>query len=596
MKLSIKMTLVFSVMMLAALLILSSHATQSSIEGANKFTAMRFQNMSTSIVRDIEQDFSMMRLTMDELTGNIFFMAALNQAVRDDSADQKMGIAASKAALSQFYQSPLVDNYYRVSFYTRQGLFVTSRADRGDMLVSGSPEAAKVINGLPWLDRVDTTLSSLIIPTHEDYLSPHRETPVYSIVQQIFHQGKPIGYIEISKEHSHLERIMGFVDNPAEGVVQAVFDDGEILFSSTDQQLFWPEDFPTGVLTTVNAGAQGGAFSALHTAIEAMNLHLYIAQDSQVTKLGNDMLRSDMFTRTLYITLPTILLIALFSVSLTKSIRQLTKKVRQIPAQSMLNSDNLSIQELTLTVTSPRDRETYELEQVFNTMMLRLRENTINEITLREGILQAQLSALQTQINPHFIYNTLNIISAKSMDCGNFEIIEICDQFAQMLRYSTDTHSPTATMSEEIENVRNYLMLAKARYEDHLEFTIDMPENLGTVSVPKLTLQPIVENALTHGFDGKNVVRKLSVTGRIVKKQLILEIRDNGTGFSPEMLTSLHRRIEEIEQGKATIANTGGHIGLINTCLRLHYYSSGAMHISIRNDAGAVITITMPCC
>ena len=596
MKLSIKMTLVFSVMMLAALLILSSHATQSSIEGANKFTAMRFQNMSTSIVRDIEQDFSMMRLTMDELTGNIFFMAALNQAVRDDSADQKMGIAASKAALSQFYQSPLVDNYYRVSFYTRQGLFVTSRADRGDMLVSGSPEAAKVINGLPWLDRVDTTLSSLIIPTHEDYLSPHRETPVYSIVQQIFHQGKPIGYIEISKEHSHLERIMGFVDNPAEVVVQAVFDDGEILFSSTDQQLFWPEDFPTGVLTTVNAGAQGGAFSALHTAIEAMNLHLYIAQDSQVTKLGNDMLRSDMFTRTLYITLPTILLIALFSVSLTKSIRQLTKKVRQIPAQSMLNSDNLSIQELTLTVTSPRDRETYELEQVFNTMMLRLRENTINEITLREGILQAQLSALQTQINPHFIYNTLNIISAKSMDCGNFEIIEICDQFAQMLRYSTDTHSPTATMSEEIENVRNYLMLAKARYEDHLEFTIDMPENLGTVSVPKLTLQPIVENALTHGFDGKNVVRKLSVTGRIVKKQLILEIRDNGTGFSPEMLTSLHRRIEEIEQGKATIANTGGHIGLINTCLRLHYYSSGAMHISIRNDAGAVITITMPCC
>ena len=60
---------------------------------------------------------------------------------------------------------------------------------------------------------------------------------------------------------------------------------------------------------------------------------------------------------------------------------------------------------------------------------------------MREGTLQAQLSALQTQINPHFVYNTLNIISAKSMESGNYEVIEICDQFAQMLRYATDTRS-----------------------------------------------------------------------------------------------------------------------------------------------------------
>ena len=82
---------------------------------------------------------------------------------------------------------------------------------------------------------------------------------------------------------------------------------------------------------------------------------------------------------------------------------------------------------------------------------------------MREGTLQAQLSALQTQINPHFVYNTLNIISAKSMESGNYEVIEICDQFAQMLRYATDTRSRTATMAEELENVRYYLMLSKAR-------------------------------------------------------------------------------------------------------------------------------------
>ena len=149
-------------------------------------------------------------------------------------------------------------------------------------------------------------------------------------------------------------------------------------------------------------------------------------------------------------------------------------------------------------------------------------------------------------------------------------------------------------MAEEIENVRNYLMLAKARYEDNLEFTIDVPKDLSAITVPKLTLQPLVENALNHGFDGTNMLRRLSITGQEKGGSLILEIRDNGTGFSDEMLLSLRTRIEEIEAGKVSIEASGGHIGLINTCLRLYYYSQGKMHVAIGNDHGAVITMTLP--
>ena len=209
--------------------------------------------------------------------------------------------------------------------------------------------------------------------------------------------------------------------------------------------------------------------------------------------------------------------------------------------------------------------------------------------------MKAQLNALQAQINPHFIYNTLNIISAKSMESSNYDVIEICDQFAQMLRYSTDMSSRTATMAEEIENVHNYLMLAKARYENNLEFAIDVPENLGSITVPKLTLQPLVENALTHGYNGYNELRKLTVTGRIEDEKLILCIRDNGTGFSEDRLQKLQEGIRRIENGTLSMEESGGHIGLLNTCLRLHFYSNGQMHISIHNDSGAVITMVMPC-
>ena len=265
-----------------------------------------------------------------------------------------------------------------------------------------------------------------------------------------------------------------------------------------------------------------------------------------------------------------------------------------MPSCGILMNDAASLQALNETVTAPTDREIHTLEHAYNDMMTQLRESTINEMALREGALQAQLSALQTQINPHFIYNTLNIISAKSMEKGNLEIIEICDQFASMLRYSTDTRSRTATLREEIENVHDYLMLAKARYEDNLEFEIAVPQELYDVTVPKLTLQPLVENALTHGFNGKNILRRLSVIGTVTEKDLILTIRDNGTGFSDESLETLRRRIREIDAGKVSIDKSGGHIGLTNTCLRLHYYSNGTMHISIRNDNGAVITLSMP--
>ena len=213
---------------------------------------------------------------------------------------------------------------------------------------------------------------------------------------------------------------------------------------------------------------------------------------------------------------------------------------------------------------------------------------------MREGTLQAQLSALQTQINPHFVYNTLNIISAKSMESGNYEVIEICDQFAQMLRYATDTRSRTATMAEELENVRYYLMLSKARYEDNLEFTIDVPDNLNALVVPKLTLQPLVENALNHGFNGSNALRKLWITGKIHQGEFVLEIRDNGNGFSEDMLRQLRYQISRVEANSLSIESSGGRIGLVNTCLRLHYYSKGTMHMTLRNDQGAVVTLTFP--
>ncbi len=199
------------------------------------------------------------------------------------------------------------------------------------------------------------------------------------------------------------------------------------------------------------------------------------------------------------------------------------------------------------------------------------------------------------QSNPHFIYNTLNIISAKGMECGSEEIIDICDQFARMLRYSSDLHSTTSSLGEELQNARCYLQLVKARYEDQLSYIIDVPEDMASLVLPKLTLQPIVENALTHGFAGRTDPREVRILGQTVGGMLVLTIQYNGNGFSAESLQRLRSSFQQMEQDFTRFVAEGGeHLGLTNTYLRLLHASKGAIRMQLHNDYGAVIILTMP--
>lgn len=590
-KLSVKMVLLFSAIMLLAILAFTSYAIDMSISGARNYTSGRFKNMSASITRDIEQNIELMSLTIDDLTKNLSFMANLNQFVRDDSSDGKVGIAARNAAEQHLMQSRILDTFYQVAFFTRDARCVTNQADAEHELKSSSRELAAVVDGMPFLDTADHTDAFLILPPHENFFCVPNGERVYSVLRRVQYFGRTIGYIEVSERCDTLERILSFVDNDAIRV-QVYFDDGTLFYSSTDELLPFDASIPTGAMLDWQSGGQ--SIQVQHTALAGLRLHLFVWQDASVSNRQNRGIQKNMLSRAFLILLPGIASIVLVSMLLTRSIRRLTKKVQQMQVGRVLQDGEDALSSLNTQVTSRSDREIFDLEQAFNQMMLQLRSSTMNELAMREGTLQAQLSALQTQINPHFIYNTLNIISAKSMESGNFDVIELCDQFASMLRYATSTSSRTATLQEEIENAHNYLQLAKARYEDNLEYTIDVPKELTGLIVPKLTLQPLVENALTHGYDGTNALRRLSVTGRLEAGALHLRVRDNGTGFTPEMLASLSRRIEEIQEDHSFASDASTHIGLINTCLRLHYYSKGAMRMSIRNEDGAVVELTMP--
>lgn len=592
MKLSIKMMFVFSAIMILSLFSFSSYTAQNSIVGSNKYTEARYVNMSANISTALKQEISMMHMTVNELSNNLSFTSTLNQFVRDDSTDQKMMTAARQSVLQSLYQSPMVDQFYRVSFIGLDGRYITTQTEKDFDYTVPTEVFAQLLAPSTNSTASSEGLSYQVIAPHKDLFSTRSDILVYGIIEPIKYYGNILGYISVLNECSSLNYLTEFIDNTYEVEVQISFDDGVILFSTSETPYAFTTDMETDTMCTWTEESTGAVREVLYTKLSSLGLNLYMSQNQQISRNGAELLRISVIKRTLVIMAIALTLIGVLSFELTRSIRLLTKRVQQMSSKDILA--NTTSQSLTEMVTTPQDHEIYSLELAYNEMLERLRNSTINELSLRESTLHAQLNALQTQINPHFIYNTLNIISAKSMESGNFDIIEICDQFASMLRYSTDTHSRTATLQEEIENVENYLLLAKARYEENLEFFIDVPDDLQNIYVPKLTLQPLVENALTHGFNGKNILRKLSVIEKIENQNLILEIRDNGTGFSEETLKDLQTRIAEIEAGRSSLEESNQHIGLINTCLRLYYYSKGNIRISIKNDYGAVITVNIP--
>lgn len=593
MKLSQKMILIFSIVMISAVAILTSYTTRTSLRSSEAFTAARFENMGTTISKALEQELAMMELTIEELLDNASFMAALNQYVRDDSEDQKMATAARNTIIQQLYRSPMVENFYRVTFFTRDGSFVSSRVEKDDCLESGTDKARELFNAIPWLDELDAAPNRCFIhQPHNDFLSVRRDFVVYGVARAVQFHSKNIGYIEVTSEIAGLKEIMSQVDETTI-MTQAVFSDGTVLYSSSGLDVIYPLDLARNTLIDYKDDT-GLHHQVMRVYNEWLDLHVFIAQDQSISAQRTRTLYLASIRTAVLITGPALVLFVFIALRLTDSIRRLTKKVRQLPVESALEDSSNVTDILHHTVTRTGDAELHELEKVFNSMMLRLRESTINELSMREGTLQAQLSALQTQINPHFIYNTLNMISSKSLESGNMEVIDICDHFAQMLRYAIDTQSQTATLAEEIENARDYLHLAKSRYEQYLEFTINVPAQLEQIIIPKLSLQPIVENAMIHGYNGRNTVRVLSITGWLENDLLILEIHDNGTGFSPESLAALQQRFHDIEDGTVTISQTGKHIGLVNTYLRLFYYSHKRIRISLRNAEGAVVRLTIP--
>lgn len=229
----------------------------------------------------------------------------------------------------------------------------------------------------------------------------------------------------------------------------------------------------------------------------------------------------------------------------------------------------------------------------FNKMTYRLNEliNKTYKLEIREK--EAQFKALQAQISPHFLYNALDTINWSLIENGDFKTSSTLGALSEILRYSIDDFEKNVSINKEIKQVENYLKIQKSRFEDRFNYSVNIEENILKEKIPKLLLQPLVENAVVHGVENFKTGGIIKVNGYSIDNKIIIEISDNGAGINTSKLKELNERFNEKIQDNNKYKTS--HIGLLNVNerIKLVYGNEYCMKIKSEVNKGTIIHLIL---
>ena len=228
------------------------------------------------------------------------------------------------------------------------------------------------------------------------------------------------------------------------------------------------------------------------------------------------------------------------------------------------------------------------LTEAFNEMADRIRSLMEQIIYEQQEKRKSEMKALQSQINPNFLYNTLDSIIWMAEGKKNDEVVVMTASLARLLRQTIGTEEEETPISREFEYVRSYLTIQKMRYKDKLDFFMELDPSIGQEMIVKLILQPIVENAIYHGLKYKETKGMLSVMGYGTLDNIIIEIRDNGIGMDQETLDHI------FEKHKVNYQSNGVGVYNVQKRLLLYYGQGYGLSYSSTPGEGTVVTVKIP--
>lgn len=275
----------------------------------------------------------------------------------------------------------------------------------------------------------------------------------------------------------------------------------------------------------------------------------------------------------------TTILISVISKSIANPLKKLEAAMKEIE-----EADYLLVEEVNIG----KQKEIASLSESFNLMMRRIKELMDKVVEEQETQRKSELKALQYQINPHFLYNTLDSIVWLVDNNKNKEASEMVVALAKLFRISISRGRNIITVKDELEHARSYLLIQSIRYADAFKYEFDIDPEVVEYTTLKLILQPMIENAIYHGLKNRIDEGYIKISAKLVNTKVVFEISDNGYGMRKEKIEELY------ENFKNPDLNDG--VGLKNIYLRLKIYYGDEADLLIESelDEGTTIKIIIP--
>lgn len=275
-----------------------------------------------------------------------------------------------------------------------------------------------------------------------------------------------------------------------------------------------------------------------------------------------------------------------FSKSVTEPIVHLSRKM------SRQSEENLTVSTRYLDRTDEIGILYNEYNSMIEELNTAIRTNYQNKLIS----LDAQMKSLEARINSHFLFNTLEAINSLASIEGSPKITTMSMALGNMFRYAIKTPSEVVTLQDEIDHVRDYISIQSIRFEDLFTFHLRIPENMKHLKVLKLILQPIVENAFSHGLQNCQFGHRISIRGYLYETYFTIYVVDDGKGMTPEQLQALNDSLLEEPRFTELGHRSNQSIGLknINTRIELYYGKGYGLHAKSKPDRGTFVCIRLP--
>ncbi|UPK41623.1 cache domain-containing sensor histidine kinase [Paenibacillus pabuli] len=460
-------------------------------------------------------------------------------------------------------------NIKDMSIYDKQGVLLTSYIGSGHAPPILSTMMEKSRSGREWSGNGFILL---------------RQADIISFVRTINDQnGKLYGYLSIQMDQAYIQKL---TEGITAGDVFIVNKQGEQM---------------TGSETNKNALVLKDPLFEEGLAVDEQNNYVTHSTSHQtgwitfIVTPKNSVLGSIHSVQSMSILLITALMLISF-VYIFFSTRNLLLPIRKLRSQIWrINYSNMKLK----VEDRPKNNDLLLLNEAFQDLMERLQESIDREKKALHEEVTARNSALQAQIAPHFLHNVLYLISIAAQEGRTQTVSEMCKHLSDSLRYIVSSPYAHVTMADELEHTRHYLSLVQQKYEEDLEWNIDADELASEIRLPRLVIQPFVENCIEHAFFNITPPWRIQITVKQYNGLWALEIKDNGEGFPPNKIEEILSNIQQSSTGMNQPPDRQtalGNMGMVNSVNRLKLMYSNRLFFNIYNnhadeEKGATIQI-----